>query len=508
MKQNSNLIQSIQGRITEIAEKTKIKLDIKDKKIIALLAEDARMPLALIAKQIALSRDAVDYRIKRLVDSGLIIGFVPVLMLKKFGYYWFHVYLLLDETQKEKQNELIDALKSHPNIRSVMEYSDRWDIEFILIAENAVEFDNIITEIISDKAGIILEKSKLEVIKYYKSIHIPDIFYRQVSENISEYAKHIIRNPGTAKNIGESDLSPEETKTLYSLDFKDIQILNILSKNCRISTYKIAEEVNLSADAISYRIKRMLTEGYIEKFTIILNLSMLNYEWYTFAIQIKTLDKENEKKFREFVRNSPYIIRAVKVLGRWDLLLYIVTDNSAAFHHTIKEIKSNFANIINSYQTWSAYKEHTYNHFPKILETKYKKKKVLVFGTFDILHPGHLQLFKDAKKYGDHLTVVVSRNATVKKVKGALPRYDEADRLEHVKAIDIVDEVMLGSLGDKYEMIQEINPDIICLGYDQYSFTEKLSKKLKEMNINPKIVRLQPYKEDKYKSSKLKELDK
>ncbi len=498
MKQNSSLRPKLHGRITEIEENTKIKLDIKDKKIIALLAEDARMPLAQIAKQVSLSRDAVDYRIKQLIAYGLIIGFVPVLMLKKFGYYWFHVYLLLDETQKEKQNELINALKNHPNIRSVMEYSDRWDIEFILIAENSIEFDSIVTEIISNRAGIILEKSMLEVIKYYKSIHIPNIFY----QHIFEQDKHIL------KNIGESNLSPEEIKTQYSLDFKDIQILNILSKNCRVSTYNIAEKINLSADAISYRIKRMINDGYIEKFTLILNLSMLNYEWYTFAIQIKTLNKDNERKFREFVRNNPYIIRAVKVLGRWDLLLYIVTDNAAAFHHTIKEIKSNFADIINSYQTWSAYKEHTYNHFPMILETKYKKKKVLVFGTFDLLHPGHLQLFKDAKKYGDHLTVVVSRNSTVKKVKGSLPKYDEADRLEHVEAIDIVDEAMLGSIGDKYEMIQEIHPDIICLGYDQHNFTDKLAQKLKEMHINPKIVRLQPYKEHKYKSSKLKEEDK
>ena len=74
-----------------------------------------------------------------------------------------------------------------------------------------------------------------------------------------------------------------------------------------------------------------------------------------------------------------------------------------------------------------------------------------------------------------------------------------------MKALDIVDEVMLGSLGDKYEMIQEINPDIICLGYDQHHFTDRLAQKLKEMRINPKIVRLQPYKEYKYKSSKLKE---
>ncbi|MBW2991876.1 FAD synthase [Candidatus Woesearchaeota archaeon] len=132
-------------------------------------------------------------------------------------------------------------------------------------------------------------------------------------------------------------------------------------------------------------------------------------------------------------------------------------------------------------------------------------KKVLAFGTFDILHPGHLDFFRQAKKFGDHLTVVVARDETVKKLKEKYPKFNEAERLEHVSRLEIVDKVVLGSTDDKYKVIEEVNPDIICLGYDQFSFTEDLEKELGNKGIKAKIIRLKPYKEEKYKSSKLNE---
>ncbi|MBU0625913.1 adenylyltransferase/cytidyltransferase family protein [Patescibacteria group bacterium] len=46
-----------------------------------------------------------------------------------------------------------------------------------------------------------------------------------------------------------------------------------------------------------------------------------------------------------------------------------------------------------------------------------KKKKVMLFGTFDILHPGHEYVFSQAKNYGDCVMVVLARDVTVKKVK-------------------------------------------------------------------------------------------
>ena len=47
--------------------------------------------------------------------------------------------------------------------------------------------------------------------------------------------------------------------------------------------------------------------------------------------------------------------------------------------------------------------------------------KVLVFGTFDIIHPGHVFFLNQAKKLGDFLCVVVSRDETVNELKREYP---------------------------------------------------------------------------------------
>ncbi|MAG08331.1 FAD synthase [Candidatus Woesearchaeota archaeon] len=130
-------------------------------------------------------------------------------------------------------------------------------------------------------------------------------------------------------------------------------------------------------------------------------------------------------------------------------------------------------------------------------------QKVLVFGTFDIIHPGHLNFFNQARKHGK-LTVIVSRDKTVKQVKGKNPLHNEKKRQEKLKSLHVAEHILLGSLKDKYAIIKKIKPDIICLGYDQEHFIDKLKEKIKEFSLNTKIIRLKPYKEKKYKSSKLK----
>ena len=64
-------------------------------------------------------------------------------------------------------------------------------------------------------------------------------------------------------------------------------------------------------------------------------------------------------------------------------------------------------------------------------------KKVMVFGTFDIFHPGHEHMLKEAKEYGDELIVVVARDANVKKVKGRLPMHDENQRVFQIEKLKI-----------------------------------------------------------------------
>ena len=122
---------------------------------------------------------------------------------------------------------------------------------------------------------------------------------------------------------------------------------------------------------------------------------------------------------------------------------------------------------------------------------------VICFGTFDHLHKGHLNYFSQAKELGDYLIVVVARDKNTTKE----TTHNENERLAEVKKQTIVDEVVLGDLEDKYKVIREKQPDILCLGYDQDVDENKLNGDLAKLNLFPKIVRMKAYQEDKYKSS-------
>lgn len=131
-------------------------------------------------------------------------------------------------------------------------------------------------------------------------------------------------------------------------------------------------------------------------------------------------------------------------------------------------------------------------------------KKVMVFGTFDGLHPGHLNFFKQARKYGKKLIVVVARDRTVKSIKKHLPFRNERERLKIVKSQKLVNQAILGNLKNPYLIIKKMKPDVICLGYDQRAFTKELPKKLKEMKFKIKIYRLRSYKPKIFHTSKIR----
>ena len=131
-------------------------------------------------------------------------------------------------------------------------------------------------------------------------------------------------------------------------------------------------------------------------------------------------------------------------------------------------------------------------------------KTVMCAGTFDIIHPGHLYFLSEAKKYGDKLIVVVARDGTSERMKGKKPVHNEKERLEGIRSLEIVDEAVLGKQGNIFDIIEEIKPDVICLGYDQKVLKQELEDELKKRNIKCEVVRIASYMPNLYKSSKMR----
>ena len=133
-------------------------------------------------------------------------------------------------------------------------------------------------------------------------------------------------------------------------------------------------------------------------------------------------------------------------------------------------------------------------------------KTVLVSGTFDGIHKGHKNYFQQARKLGHRLFAIVARDSIAEKIKNKKPQLSEKERIKQVKACDEIDRVYLGIIGSDKEIFDftaSIAPDIIALGYDQKAYTENLEKEMIERGLDVEIVRLKPYKPEKYKSSLL-----
>ena len=121
------------------------------------------------------------------------------------------------------------------------------------------------------------------------------------------------------------------------------------------------------------------------------------------------------------------------------------------------------------------------------------KKVVMCFGTFDRIHAGHEDYLKQAKDMGDELVVVVARDATVVDIKGDLPANGERERLRRMQEHALVDEARLGYIEDKYRIIEEVKPDVLCLGHDQEAFVENLDAELARRGLSCTVVRAQMY---------------
>jgi len=135
-----------------------------------------------------------------------------------------------------------------------------------------------------------------------------------------------------------------------------------------------------------------------------------------------------------------------------------------------------------------------------------RRVKIMVFGTFDGLHKGHINFLKQAKNLtkNSFLIVSIARDKNITKIKGKKPIFSEKKRFSLVKKNEFIDKVVLGGKVKYLLHILKEKPDIIALGYDQKAYVEELKRDLKNKDILIKIIRLKPYKEKIYKNHLLK----
>ncbi len=134
-----------------------------------------------------------------------------------------------------------------------------------------------------------------------------------------------------------------------------------------------------------------------------------------------------------------------------------------------------------------------------------KPKIVLASGVFDLLHLEHVCFLEEAKKVGGpnaKLIVIIARDSTVERAKGKKPIMSEDQRRALVESLKVVDEAVLGyeslEIG---EVIKDIKPDIIALGYDQTDVEQEVKTYVGKHKLPVEIVRIGKFGENALDSS-------
>ena len=120
-------------------------MDSKDLRLIALLRENARAPVAQLAKQLGVSRGTVQNRIDKLVENHVLLGFT-VRTASEVAAHRVRAVMMIS-VEGDRSEAIIKGLRGYPEVRELHTTNGRWDIVAELGADSLESFDEVLRSI-------------------------------------------------------------------------------------------------------------------------------------------------------------------------------------------------------------------------------------------------------------------------------------------------------------------------------------------------------------------------
>jgi len=321
-----------------------MNINLKDRKILFELDINSRQSLQLLGKKVGLSKEVVNYRIKKLVEKGIITNFYTRIDTSKLGVVIFRTFLKLYNLTPEKEKDLISYLISIEKVGWCVSVDGEWDVNFIYWAEDITDFSEFWRVFLSKYGDYVNEKS---VAVFDRYIQYPKIFLLE------------------EKRIDTIPSFPCGRSEKIEIDAKDMKILSLIAGNSRIPTIDIAKRVGISAKLVSYRIKKLTRLGIIQGYGISLGLEKIGFDYYKLHIHFKRFDKERVDSLIAFCHQEPHIIYVDEPIGDTDLELDIYIQNRTEYHKLLDKLRYQFSDIIKAFESLQYSKEHKHNLFPR-----------------------------------------------------------------------------------------------------------------------------------------------
>lgn len=316
-----------------MSDRSIIKLDKIDRKILFELDKNCRISDTQLAKKVGRSREAVKYRINQLVKKEVIEKFITSINHAKLGITYYKIFLQLENIPKEKE-KLFHFIGNHKKIPWHGICSGVWDYIIGISAESSIEFDKIKNEIFTKFKHLIIKKEigvMIETKQYVKKYLTEEIC------EVKSFAGEIVHN---------------------EIDNLDQKIINILANNARIPIVQLSREVNSTVKIVSNKIKHLEKLGIILGYRISIDINKLSLEFFKIILYYRSISSEEERKLFEYIKNLSQSIYYVKMIAPWDAELELIVNNYHELNNIIDDLRKEFHEIIRNHETVIIHKEN------------------------------------------------------------------------------------------------------------------------------------------------------
>ena len=147
------------------------------------------------------------------------------------------------------------------------------------------------------------------------------------------------------------------------LDDKNRLILNILQKDCRLPLTAIAEQVDLSIDAVKKRIDKMIQNNI---FFPKIQLRPRNFGFKHIVdvkIKLNNTTEQSHKEFILYLTNHSRVAELFTIAGEWDISLVFISKDNMDLSNVKNEIRNKFGNIISDWSESITLQSHKFEEY-------------------------------------------------------------------------------------------------------------------------------------------------
>lgn len=126
---------------------------------------------------------------------------------------------------------------------------------------------------------------------------------------------------------------------MENLDQIDIKLLKLLQENSRLTTKELAQAVGLSISPVYERVKRLESEGYVQKYVALLNPDKLNLGMVAYmAVKLTKQSSEDSANFIQTIMEIPEVTECYSIAGTFDFLLKVYAPAMSCYRRFVLEV--------------------------------------------------------------------------------------------------------------------------------------------------------------------------